>query len=313
MNETCCELTASGGRQPTVEAPLPSTSTRGSRPPLAEVLERFERQAIQGTCNTGRYRCSYHVWGQGPPLIIIPGLAINARSLALLCAHLADHFRCIVYDLPVGGVDGATLSRCTHTDLVDDSFALLDHLHIQQSYVLGFSFGSTIALGALGQHPERLPRGILVGGFAQRRLAAAEVLLARLLNHCRVPMRKLPWHNAILRRSHYPPFAARAAELWPFFLECVGGMPVAAVAQRALALHALDLTPHLSAIHQPVLVVSGDEDPLVSPSSAGALAKGLPSAMHVELPGCGHYAPLTHPAELTDLIWQFLSPPLCVR
>jgi pimeloyl-ACP methyl ester carboxylesterase len=186
-------------------------------------------------------------------------------------------------------------------------------LRIEQSYVLGFSFGSTIALAALRQHPERLPRGILVGGFAQRRLAAAEVLLARLLSHCRVPMRKLPWHNAILRRSHYPPFAARAAELWPFFLQCVGGMPVAAVAQRALALHGLDLTPHLAAIHQPVLVVSGDEDPLVSPSSADSLAKALPNGMHVELSGCGHYAPLTHPAELADLVRQFLLPPPCAH
>src|SRR5262249_31191736 len=156
-------------------------------PPLGDILKRFERQAVHGVCDTGRYLCSYYVWGDGPPLLIVPGLAIAARSFALLCAQLAERFRCIVYDLPAGGADGAALSRYTHADLVADSFALLDYLRIERGYVLGFSFGSTIALAALRDRPERLPRGIVVGGFACRKPAPAELLLARLLSHCRPP------------------------------------------------------------------------------------------------------------------------------
>ena len=82
MNETCYELTANGGRESPVEVPLPNTTTVDSRPPLADLVKRFERQAIHGTCDAGRYRCSYFVWGQGPPLLIIPGLAINACSFS---------------------------------------------------------------------------------------------------------------------------------------------------------------------------------------------------------------------------------------
>lgn len=306
MNETCCAGSpAFAGRG------LPLPALGGSRPPLAQIMQRFDREATRGLCDTGRYRCSYCIWGEGPPLLIVPGLALAARSFALLCAHLAEHFRCVVYDLPAGGRDGALLSRYTHADMVADSFALLDHLHVQRGYVLGFSLGSTIALAALRDRPERLPRGITVGGFACRKPAPAEVLLARLLSHCRMPMREVPWHDALLRRSHYAPFAARESDLWPFFLECCGRVPVAAVAQRALLLRGLDLTADLPAIRQPILVVSGDEDPLVGSSCAASLAKGLPSAMHVELAGCGHYAPLTHPAELAELVRQFLSPPRC--
>ena len=146
-------------------------------PKLANILHRFETEAEHGVCDTGRYRCRYAVWGQGPPLLFIHGLSDRARSFALVYASLSRHFRCIAYDLPTGKGDGARLHRYTHADLAADVFALLDHLNLPRSYVLGSSFGATIALAALHACPERLPRAVLQGGFAHRPLAAAELFV----------------------------------------------------------------------------------------------------------------------------------------
>ena len=55
--------------------------------------------------DTGRYRCRYVAWGQGPPLICIPGMAGDAISFVMLMTRLQTHFRCISYDLPDGGQD----------------------------------------------------------------------------------------------------------------------------------------------------------------------------------------------------------------
>ena len=97
--------------------------------------------------------------------------------------------------------------------------------------------------------------------------------------------------------------------MWQYFLDQTGSPPIAAVARYALLLHGLDLRPHLSAIRQPVLLVCGDDDPLVNRTCEEELLQGLPNAGRVELPQCGHFPYLTHPRLLADVVQQFLTPP----
>jgi pimeloyl-ACP methyl ester carboxylesterase len=276
--------------------------------PLAEVLRRFDTEATRGVCDTGRYRCPYFSWGRGPALVMIPGLSDDARSFVLLAARLMGRFRCIAYDLPTGCDDGARMRRYTHADLVDDLRALLDHLGIQQTYLLGGSFGSTIVLGALLAFPERFPRAVLQGGFARRRLAPAEVGLAWLARFWPGPIRNMPLRRAALTRSHAEPFAGREPAVWDYFLTRWGTPPIAAVARRALLLHQVDLRSELPRIKQPVLLVCGDRDPLVNPTCESELLQGLPDVDRVELPGCGHNPQFTHPEVFAELLSRFLSP-----
>jgi pimeloyl-ACP methyl ester carboxylesterase len=283
-------------------------STCPARLPLGDALRRFQEEATWGVCDTGRYRCSFFTWGSGPPLVFIPGLADDARSFVLLAAHLAMQFRCIAYDLPNGRHDAARLSRYAHGALVEDFFALLDHLELAQSYVLGSSFGGTIALAALHAQPQRLPRAVVQGAFARRPLAPAEVLLARLARYWPGSMRLLPFRGAILRRNHHAPFVSLPADVWDYFLARSNDAPMAAVAHRALLLHRADLRALLPEIRQPVLVVCGDRDPLVDSGCADALMAGLPNAGRVDLVNCGHSPLFTHPETLAAVARRFLTP-----
>ncbi len=276
---------------------------------LDEAQRRFDREAIGGICNTGRYHCPYYVWGTGPPLILIPGLADDALSFLFLSFLLAPRFCCIAYDLPVGRSDGARLSRYSHSDLVEDLFAILDHLSIPQSYGFGSSFGSTVVLAAMRANPGRIPRAVLQGGFARRPLAPAELLLARLARYWPGSMRRLPFRQGLLRRCHYGPFATRSAEFWQYFLDRTNAPPIAAVAHRAVMLHSLDLRPILSEIHQPTLLICGESDPLVGSECEETLLQGLPNARRVKVDGCGHNPLFSHPEVLADLVGRFLTPP----
>src|SRR5262249_10065353 len=109
------------------DAPCPFVRSQDQLPTitLADAQAKFEREAVRGICDTGRYRCPYYVWGSGPPIVMIPGLADDSLSFILVSALLAPHFRCIAYDLPTGAGDGAKLRRIAHPDLVRDLFALL--------------------------------------------------------------------------------------------------------------------------------------------------------------------------------------------
>src|SRR5256885_1434324 len=108
--------------------------TPGERFSLAGVLDRFAREAVESVWDTGRYRCRSFTWGEGPPLLFVPGLMDSSRSFVLPAALLSRSFRCIGYDLPAGS-DGANLRRITHVDLVRDLFAVLDHAGARQSYL----------------------------------------------------------------------------------------------------------------------------------------------------------------------------------
>jgi pimeloyl-ACP methyl ester carboxylesterase len=278
---------------------------------LAETQRRFEREAVPGTCDTGRYCCAYYTWGQGPPLIFIPGLSDDALSFMLVAGLLSAHFRCIAYNLPAGVGDGARLARYTHACLVADLFTLLDRLRVSQSYVFGSAFGSTIALAAMHKAPERLPRGIVQGGFARRPLGSAAGLLASFARYVPGRQGELPFREVILRRVHHGPFAGRDPGFWDYLVNRWGLPPFAALGRMSLLLHRLDLRPLLAEIRQPVLLVCGDRDPMVGKESERELLHGLPNAGRVELSGCGHNPIYSHPEVLAELVRRFLTPPPC--
>jgi 3-oxoadipate enol-lactonase len=274
---------------------------------LSECLDRRRREAQFGVVDTGRYRCRYVVWGRGPTLVVIPGMASDALSFVMLMARLQAQFRCVGFDLPDGIDDGAHLMTYRHADLTNDLFALLDHLHIRDCSVLGFSFGSTIALAALHQQPGRFSRAILQGGFARRPLAAAEVLMASCGRFCPGRLGQLPLVRFILERNHHDPFLAREPAVWEFFLERHLRLPLKAFAARALMVHRTDLRPLLPTINQPVLLVCGDRDPLVGKACEAELKQGLPLAARAEIEQCGHQPHLTHPEVLAEVVRQFLG------
>lgn len=273
---------------------------------LDAVRTRFAREAVQGVCDTGRYRCPYWAWGQGPPLVFLHGLADSADAYLPTAARLTCGFRCIAYTLPSGRGDSARLAGYAHEQMVDDLFALLDHLHMDQTAVLGSSFGSTIALAAMHRRPERISRGILAAGFALRRLAPAERMLASLARWWPGSMRVLPL-RAALSQHVFGPLWNQVPDLWQYFLHVSGELPIAAVARRALQVQQLDLRPILPEIRQPVLLICGEADPVINRASEPDLLSKLPNVQQVELVDCAHLAHYSHPDVFAAVIRQFLT------
>ena len=266
---------------------LPSYPLAGSTPSdrdgakrllLPECLQRLRQEAQQGVLDTGRYRCRHVVWGRGPTLVLIPGMASDTLSFVMLMARLQEHFRCVCYDLPSGEGDGARLMTYRHADLTSDLLALLDHLRIRDCSLMGFSFGSTIALSALHRQPWRFSHAILQGGFARRPLSASEVFFASWGRFFPGRLSHLPLLPCIIDKNHRDSFREREPDVWDFFIERHCRVPLRAFASRALMLHRLDMRPILSALHQPVLLVCGDRDPLVGKPCFNSCAHALPTS-----------------------------------
>lgn len=274
---------------------------------LAPALERFRREALPGVVDTGRYKMPYFAWGEGPPLIFVHGLCDDAASFMLPIARLSRRFCCIAYDQPLGQNDDARLAPYRHDHLVEDLNALVDHLGLSTSYLFGSSFGSTIVLTALQRGPGRFPRGIVQGGFARRRLAVAEMLLARFARYWPGQMAHLPGRAELLHLGQGKPFAQREPAMWDYFLERSGHFPIATVARRALLVDQVDLRPQLPTIRQPILMICGDQDGVIDKTCEQDLLRGLPHVSRAEIEGCGHVPQFTHPEILSELVERFLG------
>jgi pimeloyl-ACP methyl ester carboxylesterase len=275
---------------------------------LDNALARFEREAGRGVCDTGRYRMPYFTWGEGPPLLFIHGVSDTSRSFVRPISRLSAHFRCVAYDLPGNYGDGARMRRYTHANLVEDVWALLDHLGIKQSYVYASSFGSTIALPALAARPEQLPRAILQGALALRPLRFSEYLLAQIGRILPGTVRHLPLFERVARRVSYPPPDDWPPPVWDYYLNCSGRTPISTFAYQALMVKRLDLRPLLPQVCQPVLLLCGEYDRVIGPAHSEILLNGLPNAGRVIVEGCGHLPSYTHPEVMAEVVRQFLTP-----
>ncbi|MCE9563317.1 MAG: alpha/beta hydrolase [Planctomycetes bacterium] len=268
----------------------------------------FRAKAVRGVLDTGRYRMRYFVWGSGPPVVFVHGMADHASAFVMSMHRLVERFTCIAYELPDGLTDGAYLARYTYQDYTADLLALLDHLSFPRVAVVGSSFGSTIMLASLATAPDRFTHGVSQNGFAyrpltrwQRQLALSARFWPGWFADWPEIYRFVTWQVERPTLSILPPEVAR------FYLANGGQTPIRASAIRSLLFGRTDLRPLLPSISIPMLLLTGDHDPLVPPSCAADLERGLPNVRRVEFVNCGHHPQYSHPGPMSDAIATFLA------
>ena len=298
--------------------PEPQTPTEPAAPPrppcpapadFRAAVAAYDRDAEVGTCTGPRYRMTFRVLGQGPPLILCPGIAATYRGYALVLNQLAARFRTVVYDYPgEHRDDGAKLGKITHEHLADDLFELIEHLNFGRVFLVGPSFGSTIVLRALLREPRRFPKAAVQGGFAHRKFTPAErvaLTIGRLFpgNVSGLPLQKpiVAWNNKV----HFPEIIA---DRWDYYVEQNGLTPIAPLSHRLDLLARLDLRPLLPQISTEVMLLQGNEDRIVPRRHFDDLRAGLPHATPVLMPLVGHQPHYTHGEAMAQAIGDFFLP-----
>jgi pimeloyl-ACP methyl ester carboxylesterase len=293
-------------------APAQDAAPRPPCPAPADfraAVAAYDRDAQVGAWDGPRYRMTYRVLGQGPPLILVPGIASTYRVYALLLNTLATRFRTILYDYPGEHPDdGARLARINHEHLVDDLFGLLDHLNLGRVFLAGISFGSTVTLRALHREPRRFPKSVMQGAFAWRKFGPAERLALILGRRIPGPAARLPLRRLVLSHNSKSEFPTEIADRWPYYLEENGLTPIAAMAHRVDLLTRLDLRPILPEIPTEVLVLQGNEDRIVPRRFFDELQATLPHAEGILMPLVGHQPHFTHAEAMAHVIGDWLLP-----
>jgi pimeloyl-ACP methyl ester carboxylesterase len=249
---------------------------------------------------------AYHVYGQGAPLICLPGGPMQDSAYLGELGGLSAHRRLILLDLRGTGQsaipEDAASYRCDR--LVDDVEALRARLGLDRMDLLGHSAGTNLAVLYATRHPERVSKLALITPSTQAvgitTTAEARREIARLrMDQPWYPQASAALDAIVSGKATDGDWAAIA----PFFY---GRWDTAAQARQAsddlqrnkeagtvfAADGAFDpdaTRAALAVFEAPVLVLAGEVDMNTVPSAATEFAGLFPNAELVVQPGAGHF------------------------
>jgi pimeloyl-ACP methyl ester carboxylesterase len=242
------------------------------------------------------------MWGEGPPLILIPGLAGGVDLVAPLAQVLARDYCVISYQLRAEDDSFALRRSFGLNDLVQDLAEFLDWHCLESPTVLGVSFGGILALEFASRFPQRLDRLIVqgVGARFERGLVhlVARTVLTRFW---------LPSDNPFINQFFNLLFgkAQEDGPLFRFVTRRCWQTDQSVMAHRFRMAEEFDMHPRLGRIRAPTLILHGERDLLVPERSLRSLRQGIHDAEVVRWADCGHLAFVTHPGRVADEVQQF--------
>jgi pimeloyl-ACP methyl ester carboxylesterase len=256
-----------------------------------------------GTAHLRHYPARFSIWGEGPPLVLVPGLAGGMALVGPLARELAGRFRVISYQLR-GEDDCFALRRSFGlVDLVDDLAELLDWFGLERPALMGVSFGGMLALELAIRRPGRA-RALALQGVGPRfepglLQEVAGLVLSRYPLPCDNPFVN-QFFNLFFGRRQQP------GPLFDFVTSQCWQTDQSVMAHRFRMVEQVDFAGRLGHVRVPLLLMAGERDLLVSAQGLAELAGQLPDSRSVRLPGCGHLAFVTNPERLAAEVHSFL-------
>ncbi len=249
----------------------------------------------------------YEVYGEGEPLLLIPGLSANHLSWAEQVGRFSDSYQVIIYDPRGTGQSSPIEPDYTAADMADDASGLLDALDLGAVHVYGASMGGMIAQEFAIRHPEHVA-SLIIGGTSPggpKSISAEGWALTVFLGAA-----DPEGHGrSILDVLYSPDFLRDHPDRVIEGLGLIGDYPVTRIEVIAAQLFALaghDVYDRLPAINVPTLVLHGADDPLIPVGNASLIADQIPGAQLLIFEGARH-SYRTEVAEADDAVLEFLG------
>ena len=240
--------------------------------------------------------------GRVPCLVMHGGLGFDHTCLHPWLDPLGDVMHLVYYDHRGNGRSGRPpLETLTFEQFCSDADALRDHLGFENVAVLGYSYGGCIALEYALRYPEHLSHLILlesapnfdyweeVKANARRKGATPEQLDAL---EASAEDEEEFWHLLKLTEPLY--FHTYDEDL----AERVLGKTIVSVEASEVGgaiQEGWDLTPRLSEILAPTLILVGKDDFICPPSQAKIMHEGIQNSELVIFEKSGHLAHVEEP------------------
>lgn len=268
-----------------------STSVRGRIRPVSKI-----------TITDGP-SIEYNVHGDGPPLLLIPGLGFGRWGWFKQVPTLSRRFRVITFD-PRGPRDPTR----GVAELARDAAALLDRLGVDRAHVLGASLGGFVAQELALARPDLVDRLVLIctshGGREGERMsprALAAVFGLGSMSREGAARRGLKVATSTTYRARHREEFDRIVRM-----RLDNSPSLSSYLRQTMAGANFDASRKVRGIIAPALVIHGADDRYVPVSNAYALARAIPGAELRVLDDAGHLVFIERAEEVNEEVASFL-------
>lgn len=244
----------------------------------------------------------FDVYGQGLPLVMIPGWSMHSGVWRVFALQLAEHCQVICVDLP--GHGRSSMLQAFTLEAISD--AVVAALPVERFGLLGWSLGASVALVLAERFPERVQAVQLLSGnprfvanadwpgvdaeiwnsFVRSMDQDVEQALQRFLG--------LQVQGLVNRKRLLQQLKQAIAECGtPNFLALQWGLQL---------LERCDLRSTVAGLRCPITMIQGDRDALVPLQVLDAVKLLSPTLVTQVLAGAGHAPFLTHQSALVEMV-----------
>lgn len=257
-------------------------------------LTRFAAQGVvplpaaaaQGRVEHDNAHIWYATFGAGTPVILLHGGLGHAGNWGhQVPALMAAGYRVIAIDSRGHGRSTRDARPYTYVRMASDVRAVMDALGIARAAFIGWSDGACIALTLAMQAPERVA-GVFFFGCNMDPSGAKPFQPTPVIDRC-----------FSRHRQDYATLSATPGDFDAF---------VAAVTEM-MQTQPNATAEELAAIRVPVTIAQSEHDEFIQPGHAQYLARTIPGAQFVLLPGVSHFAPLQRPGVFNEAVLAFLA------
>lgn len=220
------------------------------------------------------------IYGRGQPVLMIHGNGGSIASFKANIGYFAARYRVIAADSRAQGKSRDDGEALTFEMMADDFAALLDELHVEKAYVIGFSDGGITALLLAMRHPEKVIRLAATGANLRPEASAFAPGV---------------WEEDRKRyeRDHDRPWAtAKERNDWKLFLLDWREPHIADAA--------------LASVTCPALIIGGDHD-LIALEHTVEIYRNLPHAALWIVPNSGHATLREHADDFNRTVDAFFT------
>jgi pimeloyl-ACP methyl ester carboxylesterase len=246
---------------------------------------------------------AYERAGEGPPLVLVHGAAVDGRMWQPQLAALADEFTVIAWDEPGAGRSSDVPESYGLADYADCLAALIDAMELGPAHVAGLSWGGTIVLELYRRRPELTSTLLLVDTYAGWKGSLPEHEVRARIEGVR---RMLAADDHLFDPTLPGLFAGEPPAEYVSLLETMAGAVRPASMRTALEVMAeADLSDLLSRIAVPTLLIWGEQDARSPLSLARQFEAAIPGGELVVIPEAGHVSNLERPEQFNDAVRGF--------
>lgn len=253
----------------------------------------------------GRLDIAYQDVGDGVPVVWVPGFVSHVelhREIPYARGFIEpmERFaRLITFDKRGTGLSDRSLGVGTLEDRMDDIRAVYDACELERAAVVAVSEGGPLAMMFAATFPERVSHLVIYGSYTHTTLSPE----TRLMWRAHLEER---WGTGVMDGLivQHGDATSRAALARLERYSCTPRM----VGEKALSDADLDVRSVLGVITAPTLVMHNVGDPLMPIELSRDIARAIPGARFVELPGDFHASWRAEDyTEMIDQVEEFVT------